>query len=34
MPYIGTAPTESMLDKTAVAAKKVALRQLPPDALE
>ena len=29
MPYIGRAPTESMLDKTDVAAKKVALRDLP-----
>ena len=30
MPYIGRAPTASMLDKTDVAAKKVALRDLPP----
>jgi hypothetical protein len=30
MSYIGRAPTASMLDKTDVAAKKVALRQLPP----
>jgi len=34
MPYIGRAPTASMLDKTTAAAKKVALRQLPPAALE
>ena len=34
MPYIGRAPTASMSDKAAVAMKKVALRQLPPAALE
>jgi hypothetical protein len=34
MPYIGKTPTASMLDKTDVATKKVALRQLPPAVLE
>ena len=30
MPYIGRAPTASMLGKAVVAVKKVALRDLPP----